>query len=367
MTDIFSEQTKLTHRVEGLVNQFKDELTATLEGALEEVEARLLLLSAKAEETPSHLRRKAYLEKQREELQKVLNEIYKDIGEGIKTRVVQLAQAMPGIIHKIVVESLPVSFTMGMSVPKLSKKEVVAWFESSQIEGSFFNDWMKKLESNTVDRVISESRRSLVLHESPTKTAKRLQEALNVSRHSASTLLNTALQEAVNYAELEYYRENAERIPKVMFVAELDRHTCGLCRNLDLQVFDIKKAQQSRPPLHLSCRCRLFPVFTSMDIYGLEKTKRVTRKDTKPRTIHHKDGTTSTTYEDFETELVPWKTTYNDWMTSMVKSSDPKDRTFAREALGKTRFELVKSGKLEMNSLYYGGRLRTIKELEELT
>jgi hypothetical protein len=54
-------------------------------------------------------------------------------------------------------------------------------------------------------------------------------------------------------------------------------------------------------------------------------------------------------------------------MTSMVESSDPKDRAFAREALGKTRFELVKSGKLEMNSLYYGGRLRTIKELEELT
>jgi SPP1 gp7 family putative phage head morphogenesis protein len=364
MADIFNEQMKLTHRVEGLVNAFKDELTKTLEGALEEVEGKLLLLSAKAEETPSHVRRKAYLEKQREELQKVLNEIYKDIGEGIKTRVVQLAQVMPGIIHKIVVESLPVSFTMGMGVPKLSKKEVVAWFESSQIEGSFFNDWMKKLESNTVDRVISESRRSLVLHESPTKTAKRLQEALNVSRHSASTLLNTALQEAVNYAELEYYRE---RIPKVMFVAELDRRTCPLCRGLDLQVFDIKEAQAQKPPLHANCRCRLFPVFKSMEIYGLEKAKRVTRKDTKPRTIHHKDGTTSTTYEGFETELIPWKTTYNDWMTSMVESSDPKDRAFAREALGKTRFELVKSGKLEMNSLYYGGRLRTIKELEELT
>jgi SPP1 gp7 family putative phage head morphogenesis protein len=274
---------------------------------------------------------------------------------------------MLGITHKIVVESLPVSFTMGMSVPKLSKKEVVAWFESSQIEGSFFNDWLKKLEGNTAARIISESRRSFVLHESPTKTAKRLQEALNVSRHSASTLLNTALQEAVNYAELEYYRENAERIPKVMFVAELDRRTCGLCKNFDLQEFDIKEAQAQKPPLHANCRCRLFPVFKMGDVYSLEKAKRVTRKDTKPRTVHHRDGTTSTEYQGFETELVPFSTSYHDWMTSMVKSSDPKDRAFALEALGKTRFELVKSGKLEMNSLYYGGRLRTIKELEELT
>ena len=54
----------------------------------------------------------------------------------------------------------------------------------------------------------------------------------------------------------------------------------------------------------------------------------------------------------------------NEWMLSMVNSSDPRDVSFAREVLGKTRFELVKSEKLKMESLYYGGRLRTIKELE---
>ena len=39
----------------------------------------------------------------------------------------------------------------------------------------------------------------------------------------------------------------------------------------------------------------------------------------------------------------------------MVNSSNPADVAFAREALGPTRFDLVKSGKLEMNSLYYRG------------
>ena len=50
----------------------------------------------------------------------------------------------------------------------------------------------------------------------------------------------------------------------------------------------------------------------------------------------------------------------------MVKSADPADAAFAREALGKTRFDLVASGKLKLSSLYYAGKLRTIKELKEL-
>ena len=51
---------------------------------------------------------------------------------------------------------------------------------------------------------------------------------------------------------------------------------------------------------------------------------------------------------------------------SLVNSSNRADRAFAREALGKTRFELVKSGKLKIESLYYNGKLRSIKELKRL-
>ena len=348
------------------MNSFQDDLTKTLEGALEEIEGKILLLSLKAEEASSHVRRKQYLEKQREEIQKVLNEIYVSVGQEIKTKAVELAEAMPGIIHKITLAGLPVSeVEVGLAVPKLSKKQVVSWFESSQIEGSFFNDWMKKLETNTVSRVIAESRRSLVLTESVSKSSKRLQEALNVSRNSARTLFNTAMQEAVNFGELESYKASPG-IEKVLFVAELDLRTSPLCRELDGSIFDIEEAELHKPPLHPNCRSRLFPMFKDRDIYGLERAKRVGRKETEPRTVHHRDGSTSKEYREMEAELVPWKTTYNQWMTSMVTSEDPKDVAFAREALGPTRLNLVKDGKLKMDSLYYGGRLRTIKQLEEL-
>jgi SPP1 gp7 family putative phage head morphogenesis protein len=333
---------------------------------LAEVQAKIIMLSAQADQTPSMIRRRNYLLKQREEIQKVLNDIYWGIGQEIKAKAVELAQATPALIHRIIIDALPVAFDVGFSVPKLDTKTVLAWWESSQVEGSFFNDWLSKLEKNSVDRIVAESRRSLVLHEDPVKSAKRLQEALNISRNSAQTLMTTALQEAVNYGEVSYYQENAKRITEVLFVAELDRRTCPLCRGLDLTTYPTAEAAKYKPPLHMSCRCRLFPVFSFGDIYGLEKAKRITRKDTQPRTVHHRDGTTSTAYEGFETELVPFKTDYNSWMNSMVNGS-AADQKFALEALGPTRFDLVKSGKLEMNSLYYGGKLRTIKELEALS
>jgi SPP1 gp7 family putative phage head morphogenesis protein len=175
----------------------------------------------------------------------------------------QLLQATPGLIYRIIIDALPVSFEVGFSVPKLETRTVLAWWESCQVEGSFFNDWLSKLEKNSVDRIVAESRRSLVLHEDPV----RLQEALNVSRNSAQTLMTTALQEAVNYGEVSYYQENAERITEVLFVAELDRRTCPLCRGLDLTTYPTAEAAKYKPPLHMSCRCRLFPVFSFGDIY----------------------------------------------------------------------------------------------------
>jgi len=50
----------------------------------------------------------------------------------------------------------------------------------------------------------------------------------------------------------------------------------------------------------------------------------------------------------------------------LVHSKNSADVSFAREALGKTRFELVKSGKLRVESLYYDSKLRNIKQLKEL-
>ena len=118
----------------------------------------------------------------------------------------------------------------------------------------------------------------------------------------------------------------------------------------------------------MRCRCFLLPVFenTELNRYLAKTQTRIARLDTELRTIRHRDGSTSTRYETLRVQFPKLKQNYNQWLISVVKSSDPRDVSFAREVLGPTRFKLVSSGKLEMESLYYHGKLRTIKELKEL-
>ena len=203
----------------------------------------------------------------------------------------------------------------------------------------------------------------MILRESYADAGKRIEQALEVSRKSGRDLARNAVFQAYNWGEHEFYKEIEDRLQGMRFVAELDRHTCPLCVELDGKVFPL--GEETIPPLHWSCRCRLAPVFKWEDP---EKPlgERPARMETEPRTIHHRDGTTSTAYREYDAKLVPAKMTYSQWMQSMVRSGDAEDRNFAREALGVKRFELVESGKLKVESLFYAGKLQSIEELKEL-
>lgn len=141
-----------------------------------------------------------------------------------------------------------------------------------------------------------------------------------------------------------------------------------LCRSLDGKEFKVGEAPQ--PPLHWLCRSFLVPIFKNEALNkALHESKdntRIARIDTEGRWINHRDGTRSKTFDKLRVKFPHADMNYNQWMSSMVKSGNPADRSFAKEVLGPTRFNLVKSGKLKMESLYYAGKLRTIKELKEL-
>ena len=85
MSDFFTEHLKFDHRIEGLVNAFGDELTHALEDALERVEGKIAVLMAKSQKTPSLARRKKYLQQQRAEIEKVIAEVYADLGQEIRS------------------------------------------------------------------------------------------------------------------------------------------------------------------------------------------------------------------------------------------------------------------------------------------
>jgi len=356
MPDLWTQKYRFQHRLIGVVNGIDEEIAKTLEGALEKVSGNIAVLASKADQTESLVRKKKYLERQRKEIQKVLNEIYVDIGKTIEGKTVELGQAVPEIIADMVKNTLEIE----LSVPSLSKDRVKAWFESSQVEGLNPKRWLTKLSDNATNRIIKETRESLILHESYAQTAKRISNALNISRRSASGIAHNALHGAWQWAEREMYLEN-EDIQEMRFVAQIDRKTTPLCISLDGEVFPIKIAPL--PPLHFKCRSMLSPLFEK----GERLTgKRIARLDTEGRTVKHRDGTTSTKFEKRRVQFVPKSMTHSGWVQSLVESANPKDVSFAREMLGKTRFDLVKAGKFKVEKLYYGGKIKTIKELKRL-
>ncbi|MHC4138510.1 MAG: minor capsid protein [Planctomycetota bacterium] len=359
MTDYLDEKFKLSHRLQGLANGLGEQIAESLEGSLDLVVGKILRLSAEAEQTESVIRKKKYLEKQKAEIEKVLNEVYAEIGKTIKATAIEVALETPEIVNSISKATLKIQ----LAVPKLDKKTVESWFEATQVDGLYFPNWLKKLESNAVARIIKESRTALILTGTKTDAVKNIQNALNVSKRSARALAQNAIYTMHNYAELEDYKANSDIISKVRFEATLDRRTTPLCIQLDGKIFNFNDAPI--PPLHWNCRSSLVPVFSEKRVEAVKGT-RIARLDTEGRTVHHRDGTTSTKYKKMRPQTVPDTMNYNQWMKSLINSKNPADVSFAREALGKTRFKLVASGKLKLESLYYQGKLRSIKELRKL-
>ena len=128
MPSLFDEQMKLSHRIQGVVNALGDEITEILSGAMDRVTAKILLLESKAGETESLVRRKQYLEKQRSEIEKVLNEVYADIGTKIKDKFVEVGQAGAEIADDIIKKVVPARLSVEMGVPNLTKKRELLWF-----------------------------------------------------------------------------------------------------------------------------------------------------------------------------------------------------------------------------------------------
>ena len=161
MTDFWTEKYKFQHRLQGMVNATGEEIAEILEGALEKVTGKIISLEAKAADSEkSYAWKKKYFDRQKSEIEKVLTEVYADIGEGIKAKAIETGIAMPGMTDAMLKKA---GISIELGIPKLDKKTVTAWFDSSQVEGLYFNDWLKKLESNSVARIVKESRESHVL------------------------------------------------------------------------------------------------------------------------------------------------------------------------------------------------------------
>ena len=75
------------------------------------------------------------------------------------------------------------------------------------------------------------------------------------------------------------------------------------------------------------------------------------------RTVHHKDGNTSTKFSVGSVEHTT--ESYSAWIQRQV-TDDPG---FAKQVLGKTRFELLRDGKITLDKMTVAGRIKRLSEL----
>lgn len=364
MEEILDDVLKLHHRIDQRGNQLAADMAEVLEASRASILGKLSRLQDKilkgeyADEPAS--RRKALLEAQRHEIERLLEDVYSEM----KGKILEAGEDVIQAAGLSTTTTLNAAVGLSVSFARLPKEAVVSWFEMSTVEGLLVNDWLKKLEQTAVDRIVASGRQAMVEGLGAQATARLMrQKGIEGSVPGLEGLARTWLQSAAHYAKEEVIkRDFDDLVVGWKYSATLDRRTCLICGPTDGKVF---KKDESRPvlPRHWRCRCAYVPLPKTWRDLGIDKDE--VEEGTRPavkhsgRTVQHRDGSTSTKFKVESVEHVPQSMTYQAWMKRQVE----KDPDFVKSVLGKTRFELFKAGKIELKTMSVNGRIKRLSEL----
>lgn len=154
-----------------------------------------------------------------------------------------------------------------------------------------------------------------------TNALKNKDGVLITSVNSINAIVRTSINHVSTTAYEETYKELG--VTEVMFAATLDGRTSKVCASRDGERYKINDSF-ARPPLHLNCRSRIVPVMASL---GLGK---------RPYVAHFKP-LGKVPKDERDAGQVSATTSYGQWFKT-------QDKAFQEGWLGKSRYELYKSG-----------------------
>ncbi len=171
------------------------------------------------------------------QIKKHVNKLYKSVYKIIKNEFVKILNPL---YEKIYDEAIALGFDGDL------RDLDEAWIEEFFDE---YNPVTKYVFSNEIDRKNSRLFESLVA-----STAERHQ-----SYKTAENLIKRQVKQyAIDLEDaIAMAVYNDVGVKKVMWVAEDDYKTCGVCKELDGEIFKLKDAP---PKQHYNCRCVLVPV-----------------------------------------------------------------------------------------------------------
>lgn len=190
------------------------------------------------------------------------------------------------------------------------------------------------LSLTAAKRIQREVNIGVSLGEATSTIVARVRKTYPTTRANAETIVRTSANAISARARELVFIDNDVGVKLVQLVAVLDSRTSIICMNYDGKRFPVNEGP--RPPFHPNCRTTVVPVLDSWSSLGL--------KNPPPGTRASMNGQVADTV------------TYPEWLKAQPKSVQD-------DALGKTRAELFRSGKLSVDRFLSDGRVLTLKAL----
>lgn len=361
--DWIDAELKQAHLVAARANALADEMLEALKNARADILAQLAILQdeyldADAWGEVSLSRKQAYLEAQRDAINSLIGEVYAGMGNNIQNAAGDVMTSSIATTARFIGAAGALSVT-----PSILK----SWIATQTVDGLLINEWLDKLGRATADRIIKAGRQALIGGYGVRKTAALLRrEGVEMAQPGLEAVARTFLQSAANTArEDAIERAAGDLIKGWEYTAILDGRTCLVCGADDGRLFPVDKKDRPQLPRHINCRCLYLPALKSFRDIGIDidDVKRADRNALKheSRKVKNDDGSRSTRFRIKESDTFGGN--YEQWLKTQLD----KDPAFVRKILGKTRFELFKSGKLLLSKMVVNERIKRLSELERQT
>lgn len=284
----------------------------------------------------------ARLAKLLEELSRINAAIYAQVHDELEAELTDFSVGEAGFQKAALESSLVVD--VGTVLPSVARLKAIV--SEAPLEGRLLRDWVKGMEQARLDRLgqairlgmfNGEGTDRIVARIRGTRAARYSDGVLDISRRSAQSIVRTAVTHVSNVTAQETWKSNSHVVKAWRFLATLDSRTTITCAGLDGQTFPI--GEGPIPPRHIRCRSISVAVTKSWRELG------VNRDELPKGDRASMDGQVSGS-----PRFAEWLRTKGDAMQDKV--------------LGKTRADLFRSGKLNVEQFIRGdGTVLTLDEL----
>jgi len=350
------------------LDQYGIGLNRQIQKLLKKVQDEITGVIAKNDPTSPLLTKwkQARLKKLDDEISVLLEDSYKNINLLTKTELVKMG--------KLQVKRTANSFNKAVGVNifdvALDKNTIKSIVNNTMIDGKVIGDWWKGQRDKLGDRISQAMAKStqalqigMVQGETVGGLITRIRGTaltpgvMSLAKREATALVRTSVMQVANGARQELYKENADVLEGVEFVATLDNRTTPLCRSIDGLRYDMEynpnghsRSWPGSPPLHWQCRTTLCPIPLSYSkLAGANSpltNKQIRELDKMP------PGVRSTLNGDIPTNM-----TYGSWLKTLPAAEQ-------KDILGAGRYKLYSENKLDMADLVNNsGKPLTLEQL----